>query len=227
MAKTEDAHQLVVDKRFPGVPAAPRKARRRYSAYRQAFAEARLDLLPEPFQILQLLLQFFFRIAPDDDSGNIRNVRTHRVNETVSFDKDFDVQCQQPLERLDPAPAIHVRIGCRKIHAHECIRNDHQLLSPVVQHDVIVRVSRSGINLQTTACRAQLLSQHLKRRLQWWRRSDDEPAGPRQFKTLYEEFGGNRRNEHFGPSVLCQPIQIADMLFVMMCGNNRADCIQG
>src|SRR6266581_4183724 len=145
MAKTEDAHQLVIDKRFPCVPAAPRKARRLDSAYRQVFAEARID---------------------------------------------------------------------------------HQLLSPVVQH-VIVRVSRSGINLQTTACRAQLLSQHLKRRLQWWRRSDDEPAGPRQFKTLYEEFGGNRRNEHFGPSVLCQPIQIADMLFVMMCGNNRADCIQG
>src|SRR5437667_11585808 len=119
MAKTEDAHQLVVDKRFPCVPAAPRKARRLDSAYRQAFAETRLDLLAGPFQILQLLLQFFFRIAPDDDSGNIRNVRPHRVNETVSFDKDFDLQCQQPLEPLDPAPSIRVRIGVSIIYAPE------------------------------------------------------------------------------------------------------------
>src|SRR2546430_16385533 len=65
MAKTEHAHQLVVNERFPCLPAAPRKARCLYGAYWQAFTEPHLDLLSEPLQILQLLLQFLFRIAAE------------------------------------------------------------------------------------------------------------------------------------------------------------------
>src|SRR5262249_51202596 len=124
MSETEESHQLIIDEGFPCMPSSPRKTRCLDSANRQPFAQPHLDLPPQPFQVLQLLAKLVLRIAADNDAGYIGDVLTDGMNETVSFDQYLDIQFQHPLERLNPAPAIDVGIGRRKIHAHKRIRND-------------------------------------------------------------------------------------------------------
>src|SRR5262245_22691019 len=153
MSETEESHQLVIDEGLPCLSTSPRKTRCLDSANREPVAQPHLDLPPQPFQVLQLLVKLVLRIAADNDAGYIWNILTDGMNETVSFDEYLDIQFQHPLERFNPAPAIDIGIERRKIHTHKRIRKDHYLPSRIVEHDMIRRVSRRGINIQMTASR--------------------------------------------------------------------------
>src|SRR5258708_22081871 len=66
----------------------------------------------------------------------------------VPFDKNFDVEIEQPAKRFDPSTAVYVRVRSREISPHKTVSRKQDLLSSVVQADVVMTVPRSRKRLQ-------------------------------------------------------------------------------
>src|SRR5271166_2842754 len=76
MAETEEADEFVLGETLPGAAASPGKASGFDGRGREALTLARLDLLAQPAQVDELVLQRGARIFADDDSGDVRKIQT-------------------------------------------------------------------------------------------------------------------------------------------------------
>ncbi len=59
---------------------------------------------------VQLGFQFGLGRVPDHNVWDIWNLAAEGVNVTVTFHQNLHAQVEQPLQRLDPNQAVHVRV---------------------------------------------------------------------------------------------------------------------
>src|SRR5258708_37325677 len=94
----------------------------------------------------------------------------------VPFDKNFDVEIEQPAKRFDPSTAVYVRVRSGEISPHKTVSRKQDLLPSVAHADVVMTVPRSRKRLQV----ADTAADNTKWLLQPGARPDRELAAPRQ-----------------------------------------------
>src|SRR5450759_540798 len=140
----------------------------------------------------------------------------------MSFDKNFDIEIEQPAKRVDPRAAVYVRIRSREISPHETVSRKQDLLPRVVQTDVVMTVPRSRERLQV----AHAPADHAIWLHQPRARSNHELADPGQTRGDRQAFCRRFADVDRGPGSFRQPVEIAGMFFVVMGGDYRMDSVR-
>ena len=95
MTQAKHADQFVSGKAFPGPAVPPGKTSGFDRGRSEALLSTGLNLLAQPAQVIEFLCQRSMGGFADDNTGDLGKIRAQRVDMTVPFDQDLDVDRQQ------------------------------------------------------------------------------------------------------------------------------------
>src|SRR6202035_3042321 len=121
MTEAEEPDAFVCGATLPRGAASPRKTTCFNGPQRKPFPKPRINLVPQPSQILKLLSNSQLWVVPDHDTREIRNIGSHCMNMSVPFNQNLDIQIQQTLKALKPSSTVYVGVGSCKVASHECV----------------------------------------------------------------------------------------------------------
>ena len=108
MAEAEQSNAFIRGATFPGSPASPGKTARFDRAQRKLFLVTGVNLFAKPFHVVQLAGDRHFRVFADDDARKIRNIGPKRMNVSMPFHENFNIQREQALQGREPFLAVNI-----------------------------------------------------------------------------------------------------------------------